>query len=77
MAGSSTNPASAPRAERQASLARYLRDSRIELKKVNWPTREQVINLTLVVVVVCVVIAAFLGGLDYLFASLVKLLAAK
>jgi preprotein translocase subunit SecE len=77
MAGSSANPTSAPRAERQASLARYLRDSRIELKKVNWPSREQTINLTLVVVVVCVVIAAFLGGLDYLFASLVKLLVTK
>ncbi len=77
MAGSTATPASPPRPERHTSLARYLRDSRIELKKVNWPTREQVTNLTIVVVVVCVVISAFLGGLDYLFASLVKVLAQK
>jgi preprotein translocase subunit SecE len=59
---------------RQASLIRYLRDSRIELKKVTWPTREQTVNLTIVVCVVCVVIALFLGGVDFLFASLVSAL---
>ena len=57
-------------------LRRYLRESRLELKKVNWPTQQQVINLTLVVLVVCVVIALFLGGVDALFATLVKWLAA-
>lgn len=62
-------------AGRQPSLARYLRDARIELKKVNWPSREQTVNLTIVVCVVCVAIALFLGGVDFLFASLVKALA--
>ena len=53
-------------------IRRYLRESRIELKKVTWPTREQTINLTIVVVVVCVVLALFLGGIDYLFAALIQ-----
>ena len=75
MAGSTANPASAPAQRRQLSLARYLRDSRIELKKVSWPTREQTINLTVVVCVVCVAIALFLGGLDWVFATFIKLLA--
>ena len=49
----------------------------MELRKVTWPTREQTINLTIVVVVVCVAIALFLGGLDWLFAEVVKLFAGK
>jgi preprotein translocase subunit SecE len=69
-----TNPA-APHTNRQLALLRYLRDSRIELKKVTWPSREQTVNLTIVVLVVCIAIALFLGGLDYLFASLVKWIA--
>jgi preprotein translocase subunit SecE len=69
-----TNPAT-PRTNRQLSLVRYLRDSRIELKKVTWPSREQTVNLTIVVIVVCVALALFLGGLDYVFASLVKWIA--
>ncbi len=85
MAGTTANPASStpsnrpsappPAAQRQLSLARYLRDSRIELKKVNWPSREQTTNLTIVVCVVVVAIALFLGGVDLLFSSLVKWLA--
>jgi preprotein translocase subunit SecE len=53
-------------------IRRYLRESRIELKKVTWPTREQTVNLTLVVVVVCVVLALFLGGIDWLFVTLIQ-----
>jgi preprotein translocase subunit SecE len=58
-------------------IRRYLRESRIELKKVTWPTREQTVNLTLVVVVVCVVIALFLGGIDWLFVNLIKLISSS
>jgi len=75
MPGTTATPASAPTQRRQLSLARYLRDSRNELKKVTWPTREQTINLTIVVCVVCVAIALFLGGLDWIFAEFIKLLA--
>ncbi|MGH2389717.1 MAG: preprotein translocase subunit SecE [Chloroflexota bacterium] len=75
MPGSTANPTSAPAQRRQLSIARYLRDSRIELKKVTWPTREQTINLTIVVCVVCVAISLFLGGLDWIFAEFIKLLA--
>ena len=65
----------APRANRQLALMRYLRESRIELKKVTWPSREQTVNLTIVVLVVCIALALFLGGLDYVFASFVKWIA--
>jgi preprotein translocase subunit SecE len=53
-------------------IRRYFRESRIELKKVTWPSREQTVNLTIVVVVVCIVMALFLGGLDYLFVTAIQ-----
>ena len=47
------------------ALVRYFRASRDELKKVTWPTREQVIRDTLVVIGVSVAMAAFFGAVDY------------
>ena len=47
------------------ALVKYIRDSRQELRKVSWPTREQTINSTLLVIAVSIAIAAFLGVADY------------
>jgi preprotein translocase subunit SecE len=44
----------------------FLKDVRIELAKVNWPTRRELVNYTLVVIGLCLVLAVFLGGVDYL-----------
>jgi preprotein translocase subunit SecE len=46
---------------------KYIQDSRAELRKVTWPTREQAKNLTLIIVAVTVAMAIFLGFLDYIF----------
>ncbi len=48
----------------------YIKQARIELKKVQWPTREQVIRSTVLVFAVSVIIGAFLGGLDYGYTKL-------
>lgn len=45
----------------------FLKEARIELKKVTWPTRQETIRYTATVVVISIVIAAFLGVLDLLF----------
>ena len=45
----------------------YLREAQQELKKVTWPTREVLIKNTIAVIVGSLIVAAFLGGLDYLF----------
>ena len=37
------------------------------MNKVKWPTKNQTVNYTLVVIGVSVVVAAFLGALDYIF----------
>lgn len=55
-------------------VVEYFKDTRGELRKVSWPTRKQATNLTLIVLAVTVVMAIFLGSLDYLFANLVRLI---
>ena len=42
----------------------------MEIKKVNWPTRQQTVRYTVIVLMVSLVVAVFLGGLDLLFALL-------
>lgn len=55
-------------------LVEYLRDTRGELRKVSWPTRKQATNLTLIVLAVTAVMAAFLGTVDFIFATLISLI---
>jgi preprotein translocase subunit SecE len=45
----------------------FLKEARIELKKVTWPTRQETIRYTATVVTISATIAAFLGVLDLLF----------
>ena len=44
--------------------AKYFRDVWGELKKVVWPSRKQVFNNTIVVLVTCVIFAIVTWGLD-------------
>ncbi len=53
---------------KENAIVRYLRETRVELRKVHWPTREEAWNLTKVVMAVTVSMAILLGVLDYLFA---------
>jgi len=56
------------------AIVRYYRETVGELKKVVWPTREEAIRLTGVVLLVITVMAVVLGGFDYLFTRLVQFL---
>ena len=50
----------------------FLKESKLELKKVNWPTREETVRFTLIVVVISIAVAVFLGGLDVVFSRLLE-----
>lgn len=50
----------------------FLKEAKVELTKVNWPTREQTINYTLIVIGISIAVSIFLGGLDYFFEFLLK-----
>ncbi|MFH1088067.1 MAG: preprotein translocase subunit SecE [Chloroflexota bacterium] len=43
-----------------------------ELKKVTWPTRQETVRLTIVVLLICLALGVFLGGMDYGFSELAK-----
>jgi len=54
------------------SLIKFLEEARGELKKVSWPTREQVWESTVVVIFSVIVISIFLGIVDIFFSWLIK-----
>ncbi len=58
-------------------LARFWRETIAELRKVVWPTRDQAINLTVIVVVTVIAMSAFLGLIDLMLTNLVRLIIAR
>ena len=50
----------------------FLKEVRLEMKKVNWPTRQETIRYTLIVLGISAAIAIFLGGLDFVFTTLLN-----
>jgi preprotein translocase subunit SecE len=50
----------------------FIREVLAEFRKVTWPSRQELINSTVVVIVVTVVLAFFLGGVDVALARIVE-----
>jgi preprotein translocase subunit SecE len=55
------------------AIVRYYRETVGELKKVVWPTREEALRLTYIVLAVIIVMAAILGSADYLFTQVIRI----
>ena len=56
------------------TITQFLREVRIELSKVTWPTRKDTIASTSVVLVIVILIAAFLGIVDLGLSRLMRIL---
>jgi preprotein translocase SecE subunit len=50
------------------NFAQYLRDTVSELRQVKWPTQNQAMVYTGLVIAVCTVVALFVGLWDFIFA---------
>jgi len=50
----------------------FWRETRSELRKVVWPTREEATNLTIIVLVVMIVMALLLGSIDTIFSYMFR-----
>lgn len=61
------------RVKHMSKIGEYLQETKGELKHVSWPTKNQAILFTVVVVVFSIATAIFLGAFDYLFTMGVKL----
>ena len=53
-------------------LTEYVKETRSELKHVSWPSRKVTIALTVLVIVLSLIVAAYLGALDSLFAKFIQ-----
>jgi len=52
-------------------ITTFLKEVRLEIKKVNWPTRKETFRYTIIVIGVSLGVAIFLGTLDFVFKTLI------
>jgi len=57
----------APAPRERVTPRQYISEVNSELKRVNWPTRNEVVNYTIVVLVTLAFFTALIAGLDYIF----------
>lgn len=58
-------------------VARFFRDYKSEVKKIVWPGVREVVKNTIIVLIICVIIGAFIWVLDYGLGSFVNYIATK
>jgi preprotein translocase subunit SecE len=59
------------------NIVSFLRDVRVELSKVVWPKKAQVIKLTLTVFIISGIVALYVGVLDYSFVRILEVVIAR
>lgn len=50
----------------------FFRDVWAEMRRVSWLSQKDIFKYTLIVLALTIVVAAFLGGLDFIFTSIIK-----
>jgi preprotein translocase subunit SecE len=55
-----------------AKIVNFLKEVKMEMKKINWPDKQKTIKYTMVVLGISLVISIYLGGLDFLFTFLLR-----
>jgi preprotein translocase subunit SecE len=63
----------AEKAKKQNAIQRYFNETVGELRKVSWPTRQEAVQLTILVLIVMVFMGAFLGLMDLLAGHVLNL----
>lgn len=58
-------------------LKSFLREVRVEMTKVTWPTWEELKGQTIVVIVAVLLIAAFIGAVDLILSNTIKVLVTR
>lgn len=54
------------------AITNFFSEVKFELSKVTWPTRDEVVKLTLTVFVVSGILGAYVGGLDFLYTTILS-----
>ena len=71
------NAGTSKMAKARKNLVRFFKDIRTELKKVIWPTRDQLINNTITVLLTCLVVGAVIWIADGVLTKVVEWTLAK
>ena len=61
--------AQASEKRKRAGIRQFLREVRLELKKVDWPSRRELVSYTVVVLATLIVTTAYVAGLDFVFSK--------
>jgi preprotein translocase subunit SecE len=64
----------ATRSEQGAAFFRFLKEADIERRKVVWPSHQEALQTSLVVIVVIIIISLFLAGVDWLLGASIRAL---
>jgi preprotein translocase subunit SecE len=59
------------------AILKYLQEVRTELSKVVWPKRNEVIKLTLIVIIISAVVGLYVGALDLAFTKLLEIIVSR
>jgi len=51
----------------------FFKEVWVEMRRVSWLSQKDVVRYTLIVLGITIAVAAFLGGLDYIFTSIIKI----
>lgn len=54
------------------ATVRFLKEVRIEMKKVTWLTRREVLQFTAMVILVSALVGIYLGALDFIFSWMIS-----
>ena len=78
MRAETTSEKAEPKPSILQSLTDYIKDVRVEMSKVSWPSRAELRESTMVVIVMVIIMALFIGVVDRVlslaFEALVRLL---
>jgi preprotein translocase subunit SecE len=55
-----------------SKITTFLKEVRLEMKKVNWPTRQQTLRYTFIVIGISVAVAVYLGAMDFILTTLLN-----
>jgi len=62
----------AAQSQKGSAFFRFLKESDIERRKVVWPTHQEAVQTSLMVIVVVIIISLFLASVDWLIGTLVR-----
>jgi preprotein translocase subunit SecE len=52
------------------NILKYLKEVKLELAKVSWPTRAEATHLTIIIIVASLGVGLYIGGLDVVFTKM-------